>query len=792
MGQVARAEPAFQRSLAIYEARLGPEHLLVAESLHNLGELYRFLGQNARAAALFQRSLTIRQAKLDRNHPQIALSLQSLGLLYQRMGQFAEAEPLCRRSLAILETSLGAEHPLVATSLDSLATLYRDMNQFDKAEPLYQRSLEIRQTRLGEGHHLAAASMNNLAALYKLAGRFEKAEPLYQRSLELAQARLGQDHPDVATTLNNLAALSEATGQTERAADLLDRARRGTRRYAAQVLPTLSEADQAAFLQIAEGARSHAALSLALRHAGNPGMRARSAEWLLNSKAVALQALAEATLLARDNQDPALADVSRQLQETRRRLAQLTLAPPRGQESAAALEKQRQSLSAREQELARLLRRAGGRAARDGDWVELNALRRRLPAGAAFIDLARFKVLDFKDQKTWQAERYVAWITRSQGEVQMVDLGPADAIDRAVEQVRQALAEAPREIRRLGEPAAEKGVREHLDRLAARLLEPLLPHIGASPCWIICPDGELWLAPWSALPLPDGKYAIEEHTICHVVSGRDLVRDPAGAGVKATAPLVLADPDFDLELTAVAQESRQALGRQPPDSGLRSVAGLPLERVQRLPGTAVEAEAILPRLKACCGPEPQLFTQGKASVSVFLAARHCRMVVLSTHGFFLREADDKTRTPGNWENPLLRCGLLLAGCKHAGKVQHAADNGLLTGLQIVGCDLRGCELVVLSACETGLGTVRNGEGVAGLRQAFQLAGAQNVAATLWQVDDTATAQLMVRFFDNLVQKRNQAEALRQAQLALLQDRRERNAAAHPFYWAAFTLTGAVR
>jgi CHAT domain-containing protein len=543
-------------------------------------------------------------------------------------------------------------------------------------------------------------------------------------------------------------------------------------------------------------------------------MAALSAGWLLNAKGVAQQALAERALLARGSTDRATAELALKLTVVRRQLAALTSADFKAEEANEHRDKVAR-LSEQEETLSRKLGQSTGRPLRDNPWVEMAELRKAMDGEAVLVEISRFNRAKFpaKGQAlAWHGEHFAAWIIppQGQGDVRLIDLGPAGPIDAAAQAVRRALGDAPSAIRDRGETESEKAMRAPLTDLATLVLHPLLPHISDKKQWIVSPDASLWLVPWAALPIADGQYAVERHEIRYVVSGRDLVTPAAADATKprTNAPLMLADPNYDLGLAEAAAETRRVLQRDAEPLALRAAAeSLGKVRWARLPGTAAEAEAIAPNLEKFAGHEPYVYRENYALEGVLKAFARPRVAVLSTHGFFL--ADEEAANSGVpsssqssdrpvltkqgklVENPLLRCGLVLAGANHK-STDADLEDGVLTGLEIVSLDLRGTELVVLSACETGLGDVRNGEGVAGLRQAFQLAGAQSVVATLWQIPDRDSALLMNDFFDQLAKGRGKAEALREAQLARIKARRERNDAAHPFFWAAFTLTGQDR
>ncbi|HBI47002.1 MAG TPA: hypothetical protein DDY78_29735, partial [Planctomycetales bacterium] len=504
MGQYAKAEPFYLRSLKIMEDEVGTDHPDVANSLNGLAILYCNMGQYAKAEALFQRSLKINEDKFGKDDLAVATGLNNLASLSSSTGQYAKAEPLFQRSLKIRQDKLGKDAPDVAIALNNLGGLYRVRGQYAKAEPLLQRSLKIKEDKLGKDHPSVAGGLNDLACLYHNMGQYAKAEPLYRRSLQIWEDKLGKDHPDVATCLNNLALVYAGQGRWTEALKPADQERRIVRHHVTRVLPVLSEKEQLAFLEHNDARNFHVAESLALSRREEAATAALSAGWLLNGKAVAQEALAQRVLAALDARD-----------------------------------------------FAARLGKTSAPSSRAEPWVELAEVRKTLPADAVLIEISKFQVANFEakgNDKKWLGYRYAAWVITAEGDVHIVDLGPADAIEDAVKNVRHALTDAqgspkhPSTITQEGEPDAEKAMLKPLAALSKLVLEPLAEHIDSKKRWYISPDASLWLVPWAALPLKDGRYAVEAHTISYLVSGRDLAAVASQA--KPGRPRMMADPDY--------------------------------------------------------------------------------------------------------------------------------------------------------------------------------------------------------------------------------------------------------
>jgi len=795
-----------------------------ASALRLFHQALEILG-DAHAASLRSlgvQHMLIRRATLRADRPDSAASLNSLPMLHQNMGDDAASLPLFRQAREIRRTALGENHPDYAISLNNLAGLYQDMGDHAAALPLFHQALEIYRTTLGENHPAYAGSLDSLAVLHRDMGDHTTALPLCRQALEIYRTALGEKHPEYASSLNNLAMLYAAMGCASEAMPLMEQATAIEDQMIGQILAIGSERQRAAFLNTVL-AKLYAFLSLVLQHLGDSPRAIQTAfELVLRRKAVAAEAVAAQRDAVLGGKYAALEPKLHELTSLRMQIARKTLAGPgpEGLDShmreLADWEAQREGLEAElarqipEMNLEKKLRDADRRA------VALN-----LREGVALVEFVRFPVFDFKavparGEPRWKAARYVAFVLAGSepDEVKMIDLGEAESIDRLIAGFRAGtIAEAEtadaRNMAIKREEAPPTAEDDAGSVLRATLFDRLVPALGSRRRLLIAPDGDLTRLPFEVLPTTDGRHLIDDYQISYLSCGRDVLRFGAAAG-RPGRPLVVADPDFELETVTVHEPTMQPA--PPLTTTARSTGrhSRDLDRdrnsyhFHRLPGTRNEGE----RVATLLGVSPWLDATALEG-RLKNACRSPRILHLATHGFFLPDQQRDLNRAGRgagfdfgelagavdglgrlsgpmMENPMLRSGLALAGANtwlKAGNAPDEAEDGLLTAEDVTGLDLLATELVVLSACETGLGRVHVGEGVFGLRRAFVLAGAKTLVMSLWKVPDEPTGELMENFYGRLLAGECRAEALRGAQLAMKLKYPD------PFYWGAFICQG---
>ncbi len=737
---------------------------------------------------------------MGRDHPLVASSLNNLAILYRDEGQYGRAAPLYERALAIREGAHGKDHPLVAQSLNNLANLYSDQGQYGRAESLLERALAIREGAQGKDHPEVAALLNNLASLYSDEGQYGRAEPLLERALAIREGALGGDHPDVAQSLSNLALLRVARHHLAEAMPLLERAFTLSEQHLRQEVFGFSEARLASVLQLlrAEEERLYA---LARAHPDQDGVHRLALTAALLRKSRSAEEIAATFRIIYRGLGPEERETFERLRALRTQRSTLSLAGP-GQLSSGDYQQRLKQLAeqgdALEAELARrsallrarhelpppaeLLERVAATLPKDGALVEF----------VAYSDSALVPKPGAPSSQRSSELRYLALLLFADGRTSAVDLGPAAPIDSAALRLRDALARGN---------VAYLHSAQALHELVFRRLVPLL---GKARRLFLSPDGQLALVPFAALH--DGhRFLIETFDITYLTSGKELLRRPEELPA-ARSVVVLADPDFGAT-PAASSLSTQA----PPALAERSAAlerffstwrsQLPDKPWPRLVGTRKEAEAIK-RLF----PDAHLLLGSDATKKALLKLETPGLLHIATHGFFLEDGaapaavrveEDSARVsarrvehfgaiaetgPNRSPDPLLRSGLVLAGGS-APSGSYRKEDSWVTALELAGLDLWGTQLVVLSACETGRGDVKLGQGVYGLRRALVMAGAETVVTSLWKVDDETTRELMEGYYGNLLAGQGRAEALHGAMRALRQKK------PHPYFWAPFIAIG---
>jgi CHAT domain-containing protein/tetratricopeptide (TPR) repeat protein len=832
MNDPAEARLLGEQALATFGTILGRNHPSYALQLHNFAHLCYKLGDLARSEQLMRESQAIVEKTLGREHLHYAYALNGLAAIAMLRHDPARAQKLLEEAVDLSRRLLGENHPDYAKVLGNLGYACLINRDLDRAESVLANAAAIVKARWTDAHPDYARYLDYLGEVSKTRGDYGQAEARFQEALKTGKSLPANSSPEDPAVLRNLAIVYQATGRLEQALATMERSLTIEQARFRDVLGFSSESQMQALLDV-YGGSTRVLVAMAAEPKAAPGAVTLAFHWVLRRKALVFDALhrvREAQRAAAT--DPAFGRELARYRTLRQQLSNLALVATSG--SAEALQARTRSLRSELDEVeAGIHRTLASRARSAGvDDAEANgeAVRRRLPSSAALVEIVRSEGYDFRARGTdshWKPARYFAFVLTPvpQGPPQLFDLGDAEEMDRQVTALRDCFqrhgkALASRGGRPLDRPRAtvtdlEAEYRTQAAALHARVVGPLRQTLEGANVIFLAPDGELNRVPFEALVDPTGKYLVETCAFAYLSSGRDLLRQTAAPG---RGTVLFADPDYNLDLAGrraeVARLAASGLVPAAPASRGPSVEASRGQVWERLPGAAAEATDVQRLLGGGGGVYgPVRSYLGPAALEeAFKAVRGPKVIHVATHGFFLpdqrstREELPDVDAPGTnlgsgaaWglvrlqhaENPLLRSGLVFSGANTLGRApaDPAVDDGWMTADEIALMDLQGTDLVVLSACSTGLGDVRVGEGVQGLRRSFLHAGARTLVTSLFAVPDEPTRVLMTQFYTGLKAGQTKLAALHAAQTETIARHRKSSTAAHPFYWAGFVLVG---
>ncbi|MCH9650081.1 MAG: CHAT domain-containing protein [Deltaproteobacteria bacterium] len=754
-----QAAEHYKRSLGIRE-QLAPGSLQVAGSLNNLGIVARSRGDLERAAEHYQRAFEIRE-HLAPGSLQVANILNNLGNVALTRGDLEQAAEHYQRALEIYE-KFAPRSLQVAASLNNLGNVALTRGDLEQAVEHHQRGLEIRD-QLAPGSLQVAASLNNLGNVALTRGDLEQAAEHYQRALEI-QEQLAPGSLEIAKTLSDSGKVARQQGEPEQAAAFFDRSMAALEAQMGKLGGShdLQGRFRAKYRTIY---RDSLELYLELdqpEEAFNILERSRARTFL-------------AMLTERDVNFSA--DASTELDRARRRLAtrhdrllhqMMGLSQTQDQDKVEAFTRELQDLRLQHEETMEAIRRASPKLAalQDPKPLDLQSIRESLDPGTVLLSYS-----------VGEKESHLFVVTRA-GALEVHPLPGLKSLKGDVESFRNLIQDR-------SFPTYRRAMLDDLsNQLYKALVEPAKEWLESSERALILPDGPLHLLPFGALvrepgtdPTTPGQFLVEWKPLHFALSGTVYaeIKNSRPATAQEGRRIALAafgDPRYPQHF---GSRNEDPIG----DVRLRSAVERNLFDFQPLPFTRHEVEEI-----ARLFPKSTQTYLGLEATEERAKALNpkVRFVHFAAHAY----SDDR--------DPLSSAVVLTI----PEQLTDDRDNGLLQVWEIFERLRLDAELVVLSACETGLGETQGGDGLISLSRAFQYAGARTVAASLWRVPDRETAQLMLHFYRRLVAGQPKDAALRGAQLSLIRDpiqvtnrRGElvKSDASAPYYWAAFQIYG---
>ncbi len=740
LGRYNESEKDFVSAVEIVKNNNMQGAMPYAIVLNNQAMLFQAIGRYEESVKVLQEAIAVAEKLQSNKSPNHLKFLSNLALLYQQMGKYTEAENI----YLSMEKRLGKNSPMYASMLNNQAALYIAMGKEEKVEDLLKRSATIYKSNFGEDNPAFAKATSDLGNFYRYKTRYADAEPLLTKALSIREQSLGTTHPLFVQSQEDLAILYWKKNEIAKSYVTYNEVMEKSLSFINQYFPPMSEAEKTKYWDV---------LSPRFQRFYNFALEANQTDKKILSDLYEYQIATKALLLNSTNKvkqsifksgDTLLIKNYVSWIDQKEQLARLyAYSKTELKEQKINLDSIERAANAMEKKLSE--RSKDFSQGFSAQKITLSQVRSVLTDAEAIVEIIRVKKFD---QNFGKESKYVAMVITKSSEVpKIILLENGDQLEtRYSKYYRNAIQQ------KLDDQYSYDQYWAKID-----------PELVGKKILYVSPDGVYNQLNLNTLKKPGGNFLISNYDVTILGNSKDLLTIKSKKKVPAKKNAVL-------------------LGF--PDYGGSSI--------NALPGTKVEIEAVSKLLKASAYQVNQ-FIQKTASEANLKAIKAPSLVHIATHGYFLKDVDQDGSAFGVHlenanDNPLLRSGLMLANAANtvSGTSMpdlESNDNGILTAYEAMNLNLEGTNLIILSACETGLGEVKSGEGVYGLQRAFLVAGAEALVMSLWKVDDAATQQLMTNFYTNWIKTGNKRKAFKDAQLQLMTKYKE------PYFWGAFVMMG---
>ncbi len=734
------AEKYFQDALAAVKQVLGEQSQEYAIVLNNEAIFFSKIGRYEQAIEKLKTSIAILDQQKKNNLRNTVGFQSNLALLYQKTGKFTEAETIYLKLEKALKSQ--SNNPFYAGILDNLALLYIQMDKLDKVEGYFKQSAQVYKDRFGDQNPNYAKVLNDLGNFYRMQERFAESEQTLIESLTIRTNTLDGNHPDHVKSEEDLGILYWKKGDLAKAYSNLQSAMNKSLDFVNRYFPPMSEAEKTKYWDILQPRFQRFYNYCLDAHATNPAIVQDMYNYQIATKALLLNSTnkIKSAIFASGNTE-LIKDYTAWLDKKEALARYYSL-------SKEDLKDQKIDLPSLEQEANTMERSLSQRS---GDFsqgyaaekISFEKIASLLGDNEAVVELIRIR--SFNKDFTNDSKYAALVLTKNLPEPKLIVLDKGNQLEtRYAKFYRNAIQQKIAD-------------QYSYDQFWARI-EPALT--GKKIIYLSL-DGVYNQINLNTMKKTGGDFVINRFDLAIIGNSKDLI------ALKNAKPSTSKKEAFLL--------------------GFPNYGG---DNIASLPGTKIEVEGISKILKTA-GYQTSLSEQNEATESKIKSIKGSALVHIATHGYFLQDAESGgvgVDSENAKNNPLLRSGLLLAGAAKtmSGEVLpnlESNDNGVLTAYEAMNLNLNGTDLIVLSACETGLGDVRAGEGVYGLQRSFIVAGAKAMVMSLWKVDDVATQALMTNFYTNLSKGGSKLKAFKQAQLQLMLKYKE------PYYWGAFVMIG---